>query len=168
MLCDLAEQESCAVIVVGCRRSGTASLGPTVDYVLRKASCPVILASGKQRRESFDLVAGLGQFQLMKPSPSKDPRFRRISCPARCNTPLGPEAGEDGGAVGGETEDKVESMLERKGGSGAKEGLMPPARQRRHSTVVNVFQQLTLQGSGRKKLIPKKPEENEETENTKC
>lgn len=82
---------------------------------------------------------------------------------------MGSEAVEDGGAVGGATEDKVESMLEWKGGSRAKEGLIPPAaRQRRHSTVVNVFQQLSLQASGRKKLIPKKPEENEKSEYTKC
>lgn len=180
MICELAEHEHCTAIVVGCRRCGTSNLGPTVDYVLRRASCSVVLASGKQRRESFDSVASLGQFQAMKSprdsvadlgqqfqamktSKNSEERFRRISCPAKCSPPIIPEeVGFGKEAAGGARESKSDSMLEKTEG-GAKDVLQLP-KQRRHSVVVNAFHQ--LQASGRKMLIRKRSETIDDSEET--
>ena len=168
MICELAKQEHCNAIVIGCRRSGTSSLGPTVDYVLRKAPCPVVLASGKQRKECFDSVASLGQqLQVTKTSMNSEQRFRRISCPAICSPPVVSERVGFGEAIGEARENQPGLMLE-KTDRGTKDFLQLPATQRRHSLVPNAFQHLILQAIGQKELSRKKAERTGEIRNTKC
>jgi len=50
IICQVAKEDKCSLIVIGCRDAEPGKLrryGETVDYVMKKADCPVVLARRK-------------------------------------------------------------------------------------------------------------------------
>jgi hypothetical protein len=53
IICQVAKEDKCSLIVIGCRdaipggSSRTRKYSETVDYVLKKADCPVVVARRK-------------------------------------------------------------------------------------------------------------------------
>lgn len=97
IICELAEKEKCSLIVVGSVRNEKGALGPTVDYVMHKAPCPVSIVPSLELEasltESTPRPVGFPPPALTKTSPhgSADPRARRISCPVIQSPPIFPD-----------------------------------------------------------------------------
>jgi len=139
VLCKIAAEEDCAMIVVGTRRAHTPetdSLGDIVDYVLKKSHCPIIIARNviaEQTNKNVPRISIQYPQTFMETSTQSlrcdsnklgvELKSRKVSCPAMQMSP--PSYAELSDA-------STDAYTEK------------PMKTRRHSSIINPFRQLTF------------------------